>query len=543
LLDRAPPRPAGADLAAEPEKRLVVGWLRDQRHRDPGGGRDGDAGDQLLPLGELRPAEARVDQLEEDGGQKGDGHGRDLAEGVHPPPEPAQQEQEPGAGADLQHQVKGRFGAFEKRGEQARHHHERQRGDPADQHQPLLGGRGVDEALVEIVHEVRRAPVQMGREGREERAQQRRHHDAHQACRQEGQHGRIGQVVAHHLGVHVGEGRAQRVEVGVDQQRAERDDVPGPGAQPVVDGVEQQRRADRVHFVLGREHALRDIPAAAGLRAGVPDVPPLDSNGDDEHGDQQVGVREVGKEAELLDNGRVGHEAGETVDLGQSDGVDRRRHRADQDDCELEKVGDHDAAHAAQSAVEHGHHGGDGDDLDWRKIEHHDADLDRAEDDQSGDDGVEEHAQVERPEPAQDRGGLAAVAQLIELDVGLGPRAVPELRVDEDGEHARQQESPPDPVAGDAVLADDFREEVRGVGRGRGGAHRDAQHPPRHRVAGQEKLGRAFAGLLRGDESDDDQDDEEQGDDDPVDRLQYHGVFLTQSHFHSNRTSPKNSGQ
>ena len=77
---------------------------------------------------------------------------------------------------------------------------------------------------------------------------------------------------------------------------------------------------------------------------------------------------------------------------------------------------------------------------------------------------------------------------LLRLDL-CDRHPAPHLGVEEDGQHASEQEGPPRPVAGDAARADDVGDEVRGVGRERSGDHRHAQEPPGHRAPGQEEVG------------------------------------------------------
>ena len=66
------------------------------------------------------------------------------------------------------------------------------------------------------------------------------------------------------------------------------------------------------------------------------------------------------------------------------------------------------------------------------------------------------------------------VAYLVETEVGGELAPPPELRVDEHGEHARQEEGPPRPVARHALRTDDVRHQVRRVARERASHHRDA---------------------------------------------------------------------
>ena len=65
-------------------------------------------------------------------------------------------------------------------------------------------------------------------------------------------------------------------------------------------GVEQQRAGDRILLGPRRQHALRDVAAAARLGARVPHGPPLHRERDDEHCEQRRPVRRVGQQAQRL---------------------------------------------------------------------------------------------------------------------------------------------------------------------------------------------------------------------------------------------------
>jgi len=75
--------------------------------------------------------------------------------------------------------------------------------------------------------------------------------------------------------------------LGQRHQRDQGHQQPRPRAHRVVHEIEEQRRADGVFLVLGRQHALRDVAAAARLRARIPDVPPLHRQRQHQHRHQQ----------------------------------------------------------------------------------------------------------------------------------------------------------------------------------------------------------------------------------------------------------------
>jgi hypothetical protein len=102
----------------------------------------------------------------------------------------------------------------------------------------------------------------------------------------------------------------------------------------------------------------------------------------------------------------------------------------------------------------------------------------------------------------------------------------PELGVDEHGHHARQQERPPNPIAGHTLLTDDIGDEIRRPGRERGGHHRHAQEPPRHAATGEKKICRAAPGTLRHRHAHGQRDRHETDDDCPVDRIYSHRSII-----------------
>ena len=166
--------------------------------------------------------------------------------------------------------------------------------DAAHHHVVTLVGVGANEAAIEIVDEIRRAPVEMRRDRRHIRGEQARDHQAEDAVRQERQHRRVGGVVADQAAIEIREARARcRRACGNTSIDDERDDDPRPRAQRVVSDVEEQRAAERIALALRGEDALRDVAAAAGLRAGIPHRPPRDRQRQDQHRQRQRPVVEI----------------------------------------------------------------------------------------------------------------------------------------------------------------------------------------------------------------------------------------------------------
>ena len=98
--------------------------------------------------------------------------------------------------------------------------------------------------------------------------------------------------------IHVGKGGTDRVEVRKHQQGGESDKYPRPRPDRIVGQLKQEHRARGINFTLGGEHALRNVSTAARLGAWVPEAPPLNGKGNDEYGDHQFRIGEVGKECQ-----------------------------------------------------------------------------------------------------------------------------------------------------------------------------------------------------------------------------------------------------
>ena len=428
--------PAPAVRADQPEElhqRLVVGGRSEQRHDDPNDGGDPDADHQLLVVG----IAARGGIAEIQRHQKGDDHGGDLAIGIDPPPEPAQNEDQSGAGADLQQDLKAFQGIADQRpGDEDRQGHEYDGRQAPDGHQFFIRRLRLDETPVEVVDDIRRAPVEMGGNGRHEGRHQGGQYQAEQPCRQIAHHGGIGQVVVDDAGIEIGKGGAQGCQIGKNDQGSQGDQYPRPGAQGVVGNIEEERSAHGVLFVLGRKHALHDIAAAARFGPGIPNAPPLHRQRDDEQRDEHIRIVEIGQEIELAADVGVDEQVFQPAHLRQAKHHDRGPDRAGHGQQELKEVGEQHPPQSAQGSIDQGDDGHDDNDLQAAQPEHP-ADLEGGQDDGGHDEHVEEHSQIKRPETAQEGRFLAAVAQLVELEVGLDARAPPQFGVDEHGEHAR----------------------------------------------------------------------------------------------------------
>ena len=130
--------------------------------------------------------------------------------------------------------------------QRGRKHEQQNGGHAAGQNVMLLGLPSVDEAAVEIVHQVRRAPVEMRQDGGRIGGDQSAHHQADPAGGQEFEHRRKGDVVADQVRIEMRESLLDVGQLRIDDERSEADQNPRPRAQHVMRQVEEQRAAQRV---------------------------------------------------------------------------------------------------------------------------------------------------------------------------------------------------------------------------------------------------------------------------------------------------------
>ena len=323
------------------------------------------------------------------------------------------------------------------------------------------------------------------------------------------------------LRIDVGKGLRDVAQVGVDQDRAQRHQDPGPGPERVVHHIEKEGAGHRVLFTPGREHSLRDVAPAPRLGAGIPDRPPLNRDRDQEHRQRHRPVAEVRQQVEGV-GGDLPEQPRQPADRRLRQREVRRREAAGQGDAELDRVGDQHPPEPRHRGEEDRDDRADHQRPPHRPAQHDVGDLGGGEVDRRHDDAVEQEAQVDRPEAAEHRRRLPRVADLVELEVGQHPRAAPELGVEEDGGHSRQQERPPEPVLGHPALPDHVGDEIRGVGAERRGDHGNADQPPGRGPARGEEFGGAGPRALGEEEGGEEGDDDGDGDDDPVDRREVH---------------------
>src|SRR5512140_662675 len=524
--DLLPARAERPDLLVERDERLAVGFRPEVGGQHPADRRHRDREDEGV-MGGDEDAELAQDEDQQREDERRD-HGVDFAPGVDPPPEPADEIKEARSGPDLEDDVERVFGRIEDKDHRAGGEEQDDRGQPADEDVVLFGRRLVDEAAVEVVNEVGRAPVEVGQIGRGVGRDEAADHQADEADGQELEHGRVGDVVADEARVEIGEGLLDVRKLGEDDDRGQPDEDPGPRPEDVVGDVEEEDGAERVLLGLRGQHALGDVAAAAGLGPRVPDRPPLDGQGHDEDGDGQVPIAlEVRQHAQEVDAAGTGRRR-ELGDQGRhaADGPDgevgRRDDRGHLDE-ELDHVDDQDAPEAGDRGEDDVEDADEEERLPAIEPEEDGGDLAGGQIDRGHDDAVEEEAEVDRAKAADDAGGLARIAELVELEVGQDLGAAPHPGVKEDGRDAGQGEGPPDPVARDAVAADDVGDQVRRVAAERRGHHGEAGQPPGHGPARSEELGGALARALAEEQGGAEADQQDERDDDPVEELKVHG--------------------
>ena len=448
---------------------------------------------------------------------EGGDHRRDLGPRVDAPPVPPENQHQPDARPRLENQLPRLPDAVQV-----------QR-DPGAQDHDAEGGhaRGADvvgavligphEAGVDVVDEVGGAPVELGRHGRHERGREAAEHQPAPAR---------GEVVADDEGV---TGLAVG-DVRIQDQRGEGGEHPRPRPHAVVGDGEPQRRQRRLPLVPRRHHALREVPAAARLLAGVPARPPLHAEIGHERGRRQAqrrrgagSGRAGGRQHEERGLRKLLAEPRKAPDLRRAEGEVRDGEGPGHGEGELDEVGQHHAAQAGHRHVGAGQREAGEDRGQPRPPQGDLEDLGHREVDPADDHAVDRQPQVEGAEPAQEARGPPVVADLHELDVGEDARPPPQPREEQHAEHAAEGPVPPDPVAGDAVPGDDAGDREGGVGRERRRHHRRPREPPRQVAAGEEVLAQVPAGAPRDGQGDGGGEEQEAGEDQPVERRQGHG--------------------
>ena len=72
--------------------------------------------------------------------------------------------------------------------------------------------------------------------------------------------------------------RLGMLQVGIENDGGERGENPRPRPDGVMRDIKPEHREQPIAFIFCAEDALRDVAAAAGFRAGIPECPPLHSD-------------------------------------------------------------------------------------------------------------------------------------------------------------------------------------------------------------------------------------------------------------------------
>ena len=213
-------------------------------------------------------------------------HRRHLGPGVDAPPVPAEDVDEPRARAQHQQQLPRLADLVHVVGRDQRQDHGEGDGDAGRHDVVALAGVALDEAAVEVVGQVARAPVHLRGHRRHVGGGERGQHQPAQPGRQDVHH----DADVAEAGVLHARGVLDRAAV--HGERAQRGDHPRPAAHRVVRDVEEEDGVPAVALGLAGEHVLRDVAAAARLRARIPGRPPVDGEqrgqGDHGHGPDRV---------------------------------------------------------------------------------------------------------------------------------------------------------------------------------------------------------------------------------------------------------------
>ena len=179
------------------------------------------------------------------------------------------------------------------------------------------------EPAIEVGDQVGRAPVQLRRNCGHECGQKSRNRNSAILVRE--------MRVQHH---HVT--GLRMLQSGVQDDDRESGDNPRPRTDGIMRDVEPQDREQPLLLITGAEDALRNVAAAARLRARIPERPPLQPDEHQEAGHRnhpqrlrREASRKFGKEAEGI--GSICASGG--LHLAQA--FEHGRHAAARNDCEI----------------------------------------------------------------------------------------------------------------------------------------------------------------------------------------------------------------
>ena len=143
-------------------------------------------------------------------------------------------------------------------------------------------------------------------------------------------------------------------------------------------------------------------------------------------------------------------------------------------------------------------------------------DLEHRQADPAEDDAVDRHAEIKSAEAAQERGGLARVAQLGELDVGHDARTAPQAAKKNTVSMPLITKFHHSQLPAMPFFDDQAGDDQRRVGRKSRGDHRRARQPPGGVAAGEKEFARAASGAAGVIQPDQQVGGEVEGDDGPV---------------------------
>src|SRR4029077_7219597 len=309
------------------------------------------------------------------------------------------------------------------------------------------------------------------------------------------------------------------------------------------------------------EHALGDVTAAAGFRAGIPTGPPLDGKGEREGDDGQSPERvsgpsqmkgwEEGKNRaggftglarDGVNVGKLDLEKGHAADFCDGNPGEHDDHGHFQG--ELKEVSDKNSPEAADEGINSGERDEEQDANQQggmrrraesvmqepmaaeRELEHtafcdgvaekDGGDADHGFDDPAENEAVHQGAEIDGAKAAKKGGRFSLVAELDKFHVGEDFGAATITREEEDGHHAAEALRPPEPVAGNAVACDEAGDEERSVGGEGCGHHGRAGEPPGDIAPGDEEFFGAARGAAAVVKTDKEIEEQVGGDDDPI---------------------------
>ncbi len=217
-------------------------------------------------------------ELNSQRGHKSSDHGRHLAPGIDPPPEPAQQIDEPRPGPERDDELPGVGDRAHEESDDRGQKHEQHGRKLRDGDIVLFTPAANEKPPVEVIDQVAGSPVELGSDrGHIGGGEGGDHQPAER-------HREVGHDDPDVAGLGVGGKR--RVVIELDD-RDQSDQDPRPGPEGVVSQVEPEGGQERMFLILGAKDALGDETAASRFGSRVPGGPPVDGDidkkGDERH--------------------------------------------------------------------------------------------------------------------------------------------------------------------------------------------------------------------------------------------------------------------